>query len=150
MKKNVLAILFAICTTLMCIETSCKKDDTPVNPTPQPTEETTLTGKWVSYRIEEIDEEGADYENTREYSVLFKDSTVELSLDYSLEYENLSTITSDYSFKETDESIIYFQKAFSDYGYRLVGQFYKTEGQLVIEQTYDTWDWAFRYYFVKE
>ena len=148
MKKNVLAILFAICATLMCIETSCKKDDTPVNPTPS--DETTLVGKWISYKYAEIDEEGAEYESTREYSVLFNDSTVELSLDYSLEYDNISTIISDYSFKETDESIIYFQKAFTDYGYKIVGKFYKTEGQLVIEQTHDNWDWISRYYFVKE
>ncbi|MBQ2186951.1 MAG: hypothetical protein II401_00120 [Bacteroidales bacterium] len=142
LNKNLIIALFAI--MLCIIITSCKKDESST--TPQSTTETTLIGNWISYKWQEIDEEGTYSENTHDYSVVFTETTASLSL----EFDEHTTIISDYKFKEGDESIIYFQRAYDDYGYMIVAQFLKNEGKLIVEVHNDYWDWYNRYYFNKQ
>lgn len=147
MKQLKINVLVAILATMLCVSfSSCKKDKNTATPDPQPTQETTLIGNWVSYMMQEIDEEGASTEYTDEYSVVFTETTASLTL----EFDGYSTIESDYRFKENDETIIYFQRAYDDYGFMIVAQFLKNEGSLIVEVRNEYWDWYDRYYFNKQ
>ena len=141
--------LIALCATLLLVNfTSCFKDVEP-DPTPeepQPTEEFSIIGKWISLKWEEIDDGEIEVENTNEYYVIFTESEAKI---YLYDCNEDETIDSDYRFKEGDDSIIYFQKAYDDYGYKIVGKVYEAERQLVVEvRGYE--DGSFqRYYFWK-
>ncbi len=50
-------------------------------------------------------------------------------------------IGSDYRVKEGDNNIIYLQKAYDDYEYMIVGQFFKDEGRLIVEVRNKYWDY---------
>lgn len=63
-------------------------------------------------------------------------------------YEN-ETIDSDYCFKEDDNSIIYFPKAYENFDYQIVGKIFEKEKQLLIEvRGYEDGSYQ-RYYFRK-
>ena len=149
MKKNRFYLLIALCATLMCVNlTSCNKDPEPEpSPEPEPTEEFTIVGNWKSIKWQEIDDEEIDEEYTNEYFVIFTETTANF---YLYDCNEDETIESDYRFKESDNSIIYFQKAYDDYGYQIVGKVFEAEKQLVIEvRGYADGSYQ-RYYFVKQ
>lgn len=146
MKKVKFHVLIALCAMMLGLNfTSCKKEIE--NEEQQPTEEFTVIGNWKSWNYQWIDGEDNYMEATSHYSVVFTKSTATLHL-YFDGFEN--TIESNYSFKETDDSIIYFSKAYEDYGYMIVGQVFKDKKELIIEVRHEAWDYFERYYFAKQ
>lgn len=142
-KFNVLVVFLA---TLLCVNfSSCKKSSDTATPEPQPVQETTLIGNWRSYKWEEI---GDEYyaEATTAYTIVFTDDNAVILIEDG----GMRTINTDYRFKENDDSIIYFQRAYDVYGYMIVGKFLKTEGKLMIEVRGSDWDWYERYSYTKE
>lgn len=149
MKKVTINVLIALCAAWLCVMLpSCQKENNSTTPDePQPTEEFTLVGNWKSYNYQWIDEDGPFTEATGRYSAVFTETTAKMYLDFDgIDH----TIESDYTFKEGDDSIIYFPKAYNEYAYKIVGQIYKTEQQLIIEVRKDDWDYFERYYFYKQ
>ncbi len=147
MKKARIKLLIAICATLMSVNfTSCNKEPEPTPEQPQPTEEFTLIGKWKSIKWQEIDDGEIDEEYTSEFYVIFTETIAKFYL-YDC-YEN-ETIDSDYCFKEDDNSIIYFPKAYENFDYQIVGKIFEKEKQLLIEvRGYEDGSYQ-RYYFRK-
>ncbi|MBR0178140.1 MAG: hypothetical protein IJQ11_12040 [Bacteroidales bacterium] len=149
MKKCTTNLMIALCATLMCVHfTSCNKDLEPEpTPEPQPTEEFTVVGNWRSVKWQEIDDEEIDEEYTDEYYVIFTETNAKF---YLYDFDEGETIDSDYSFKESDNTIIYFQKAYDDYGYMIVGKVFEAERQLLIEvRGYEDGSYQ-RYFFRKQ
>lgn len=146
MKQIILNVLVAFFVTLLCVSfSSCKKDKNTATPDPQPSQETTLIGNWRSYKWEEISEEYYA-EATSAYTIVFDDDNAVIRIEDG----GIKTINTDYRFKENDDSIIYFQRAYDEYGYMIVGNFLKTEGKLIIEVRRSNWDWYERYSYTKE
>jgi len=147
MKKVKFNVLIALCAMMFGLSfTSCNKEN---GQEPQP-EEDSIIGKWVCYGYTMIDtdyDKSSDCPKAQVYSAVFTDSTAKLHLSF---YEEDKTIETDYRFKEGDEGIIYFQKAFDQYGYRIVGKYVKAQGSLVIEATSDYWDVLEHYEMVKQ
>ena len=143
MKKTLFlaTILVAASTTFL----SGSKEDSNKE---EQNEEVTLLGTWVSYNIDELGEFGelVARKATNDYSVTFTETNATLVIEDMP--DGLSSITSTYDFKESDESIIYFTSAYSDYELKIVAQF--TDGQLILQEACDYWDYSFMYYFTKE
>ena len=147
MKKVKFHVLIALCAMMLGLNlTSCKKEKEP-EPEPQPSEEFTIIGNWKSIKWQEIDEDGIDEEYYGGYYVIFTENTAKI---HFYDCNDGEVLESDYTFKETDDSIIYFPKAYTDYGYKIVGQVFKDSKQLIIEIRHGDWDWYERYYFAKQ
>lgn len=110
--------------------------------------DTSLIGTWRSTRFEELNELGETIgsEATNECSVEFTEDYAILDLfDIT---ENGNAIQSNYKITTVDgESIITFPDASSKYEQRIAGQI--SNGQLIIYQTSDEWDYSFMYYCTK-
>lgn len=147
MKKVKFNVLIALCAMMLGLSfTSCNKE--PDEPQPA---EATIIGTWVCYGYTTIDldpDKSANDTKAHVYSAVFTDSTAKLHLSF---YEDYMTIETDYRFKDGgDEGIIYFQKAFDDYEFRIVAQYQKAQNKLIIEATCDYWDVLEHYEMVKQ
>lgn len=143
MKKKFIfaSVLIAVSTAFF----SCSKENLDSE---EPIKEVTLLGTWTSYNIDELGEYGEIVARraTNDYSITFTETNATMIIEDMP--DGLSSITSTYEFKESDESIIYFPSVYSDYGLKIVAQF--ANGQVTIIESCDYWDYSFMYYFVKE
>lgn len=111
-------------------------------------ESDSIIGTWRSYMVDYLDEFGniEGKEATGEFYIKFTEDEAILYIDDMP--NDVTIITTDYTFKEGDNSIIYFPKAYSEYEQRIVAQVFGE--QLVLQQTADDWDWGYRYQFSKQ
>ncbi len=132
--------MIALCATLMCVNfTSCNKDpEHEPTPEPEPTEEFTIIGTWKSTEWFEVDDDGeSDGEYTDEFYVIFMETTAKL---YLYDCNDNEIIESRYTFREEDNSIIYFdnpvissQGTNNNYGLRIIGKVNETTKRLIIQ-----------------
>ncbi len=140
MKKSTTNLMIALCATLMCVNfTSCNKDpEHEPTPEPEPTEEFTIIGTWKSTEWFEVDDDGeSDGEYTDEFYVIFMETTAKL---YLYDCNDNEIIESRYTFREEDNSIIYFdnpvissQGTNNNYGLRIIGKVNETTKRLIIQ-----------------
>lgn len=138
MNKLMKAVMLLLCLSIG-LSSCTAKDDTD--------SQNSIIGTWRSNSIEYLGEFGNSegIEGTGEFYVKFSESQAELYLDDMP--NDVNVILTDYTFKDGDDSIIYFPKAYSEYEQRIVAQI--LNGELVIQQTANDWDWGLRYYFSK-
>lgn len=147
MKKFLIVILTLI--SLLCV--SCKKESSTGV---EEQEEVTLLGTWQSYNVRYVDpfEPSESYTEARgDCKVTFTETEAEFVLEeMPTDTETgylLSSFKSGYTFKDGDDSIIYFEDAYNKYGQEIVAQF--SDGQLVVAQYSSEWDWHWEYFFTK-
>lgn len=122
----------------------CSKEDNE-----ESTQEFTLIGSWKSYNIDELGQFGEVVSGyaTNDYSITFTETTATLVIEEMP--SDMSSITSNYEFKEEGSNIIYFKSAYNQYGLKLVAEI-TDDGQLILLETCSDWDYSFMYYFSKK